>query len=279
MSVKPTRTGSLPINGLHLYFEVYGDLGAGVPLLLIPGAFMSTASMPTWIDALAPKRPVIVFDQQGHGRTPNTTRAMSYEQFGDDAAALLRALVVKHVDVLGYSQGGGAAIQLAIRHPDLVHHLVSMSATFRQDGWHPSVIDALGQLTVEQFIGTRVQSDFAAHTPDPGAFTAYVDMMRGLNRDDQQITDEEVRSIAAPTMVIIGDTDGVTLAHAVAMFTLRGGGDVEAAATGVLQRVPAARLVIMPATSHIGILARSDVLVPMVTEFLGDVPPARPDLF
>lgn len=280
MSATPSRRGSLPINGLDLYYEVFGELGGATsPLLLIHGAFMAADSMPTWVAAFAERRTVIVFDQQGHGRTPDTSRTMSYEQFGDDAAALLRALKVQRADVLGYSQGGGVALQLAIRHPELVGHLVAMSATFRQDGWYPEVIEALGQLTAEPFIGTPVQAAFQAHTPDPAAFTAYVDKMRVLNRDDQQISDEQLRSISAPTMVVVGDADGVTLAHAVAMFTLRGGGDVDAATTGVLQGVPAARLAVLPATSHIGISGESDIVVPMVTAFLDDVAPTTPQLF
>lgn len=280
MTIPPSRSGNLPINGLDLYSEVYGDLDAArPPLLVIPGAFMATDSMTTWVQAFARDRTVIVFDQQGHGRTPDTARPMSYEGFGDDAAELLRALGVARADVMGYSQGGGVALQLAIRHPALVGHLVSMSATFRQDGWYPEVIAALGELSADVFVGTPVQTAFAAHTPDDAAFTAYIDKMRVLNRDDQSITEEQMRAIAAPTMVIVGDADGVTLEHAVAMFALRGGGDREAATTVVLQGVPAARLVVLPATSHIGVSGRSDVLVPMVTAFLDDVPPATPELF
>lgn len=95
MGTKPSR-GHLAINGLNLYYEVYGELGtAKPPLLLIPGAFMATDSMREWSDAFARERAVIVFDQQGHGRTPDTSRAMSYEQFAEDAAALLRALKVE----------------------------------------------------------------------------------------------------------------------------------------------------------------------------------------
>ncbi|HEX7744989.1 MAG TPA: alpha/beta hydrolase [Micromonosporaceae bacterium] len=107
----------LPINGLQLYHEAHGDLGASetVPLLLIPGSFQSTDSMKQWVAACVAKRPVIVFDQQGHGRTAATPRTMSYEQFGDDAAVVLRALEIERADVMGYSQGGGVALQLALR--------------------------------------------------------------------------------------------------------------------------------------------------------------------
>lgn len=280
MGTKRSRGGHLPINGLNLYYEIYGEIGGSEPpLLLIPGAFMATDSMTVWAEAFARDRVVIVFDQQGHGRTPDTSRAMSYEQFADDAAELLRDLKVERADVMGYSQGGGVALQLAIRHPSLVNKLVSMAATFRKDGWYPSVFEAIGDLGAEAFAGTPVETDFMEHTPDAAAFDAYLEKMKVLNINDQNISDEEMRAITAKTMVIIGDADGVTLEHALAMFRLRGGGDEEAAATGVLQKAPAARLAILPAMSHIGLSGQSEVLVPMVNGFLDDVPPATPELF
>ncbi|AEV75479.1 putative hydrolase or acyltransferase of alpha/beta superfamily [Mycolicibacterium rhodesiae NBB3] len=280
MGTKPSRSGYLPINGLKLYYEVYGELGTvRPPLLLIPGAFMATDSMQQWVNAFAETRTVIVFDQQGHGRTQDSPREMSYDQFGDDAAELLRALGVQRADVMGYSQGGGVALQLAIRHPSLVDKLVSMSATFRVDGWYPSVVEAIGGLSAKDFAGTPVEAAFKAHTPDADAYATYLEKMKVLNVDDQQISDEQMRSISAKTMVIVGDADGVTLDHAVAMFKLRGGGDEQAAATGVLQNAPAARLVVLPATSHIGVAGESAVLVPMVTAFLDDGPPTTPALF
>lgn len=270
----------LPINGLHLYFEVYGDLGASpVPLLLIPGAFMSCDSMGEWARAFACDRAVVVFDQQGHGRTADTSRAMSYPQFADDAAALLRALAIERADVMGYSQGGGVALQLAIRHPALVNKLVSLSATFRRDGWYPQVLEAIGGLSVEMLAGTAVGTAFREHTPDDRAFGAYLEKMKTLNIDDQNITDEEMRAIVAPTMVIIGDADGVRPEHALEMFRLRGGCDVEAAATGTLEKVPAARLVVLPAMSHIGLSGATETLAPMIAAFLDDVPPTTPQLF
>jgi pimeloyl-ACP methyl ester carboxylesterase len=281
MSPEPARAGHLPVNGLSLYYEVHGQLGEAnpPPLLLIPGAFMATGSMTSWVSAFAGERAVIVFDQQGHGRTPDTARPMSYEQFADDAAALLRALGIERADVMGYSQGGGVALQLAIRHSALVDKLVSMSATYRRGGWYPVVPESIGGLTAATFAGTPVERDFKQHTPDAAAFDAYVEKMKRLNIDDQDISDEQMRSIAAKTMVIVGDADGVTPEHALAMFRLRGGGDEAAAASGTLQWSPAARLVILPAMSHIGIGGESEVLVPMVRAFLDDVTPVTPELF
>jgi pimeloyl-ACP methyl ester carboxylesterase len=96
---------------------------------------------------------------------------------------------------------------------------------------------------------------------------------------DQNVSDAQMRSISAKTMIIVGDADSVKPEHALAMFKLRGGGDEEAAASGMLRKVPAARLVILPAMSHLGIFRETAVLAPMVSAFLDDVTPATPDLF
>ena len=280
MATTPSRSGHLPINGLQLYYEVYGELGtSATPLLLIPGGFMATDSMTSWVSAFAGNRTVIIFDQQGHGRTPDTPREMSYEQFADDAAALLGALQVERADVMGYSQGGGVALQVALRHPELTGKLVVMSATYRQDGLYPSVVEGIRSLRATVFAGTSVETAFRKHTPDPAAFDAYVAKMSTLNSNDQDMSDDHVTSISAKTMVVAGDADCLKPEHAVALFKLRGGGDQVAAASGMLQEVPAARLVVLPGTSHLGISGESAVLVPMISAFLDDVPPATPQLF
>src|SRR6185503_16702847 len=166
-------------NGLNLYHEVHGAIeGSKPPLLVIPGAFMAADSMPQWVEAFARERAVIVFDQQGHGRTPDTAREMSYEQFADDAAELLRALGVERAAVMGYSQGGGVALQLALRHPTLVTKLVSMSATYRQDGWYPSVLAGIKGMSAAMLAGTPVEQAFVEHTPDATAFDAYLEKMK-----------------------------------------------------------------------------------------------------
>ena len=279
-SLAASRSGHLPINGLQIYYEVHGELRRSrtAPLLLMSGSFQSTESIRPLVAAFAAKRPVIVFDPQGHGRTADTSRKMSYEQFADDAAALLRALKVERADVMGYSQGGGVALRLAVRHPRLVNKLVSLSSAYRKDGWYPQVARALAGLNAKAFAGSPVEANFKKHTQDPGAFEAYIAKMRALSIHENDITDAQMRAIPARTMVIVGDADAVKPEHAVAMFKLRGGGDEQAATTGTLTKLPAARLVILPATSHIAISNEVPALEAMVTAFLDDVPPANPAL-
>ncbi|MDX3105007.1 alpha/beta fold hydrolase [Nonomuraea angiospora] len=276
--MKPSRSGHLPINGLSLYHEVYGELGTSktAPLLLIPGAHMATDSMEPWVSAFAGTRTVIVFDQQGHGRTPDTSRELSYPRFADDAAALLRTLTVERADVMGYSQGGGVALQLALRHPTLVNKLVTLSAAYRRDGWYPSVVEGTEDSGTTWWAGTSVEKAFMAHTPDATAFETYLEKMRVFGSNEQNISDAEMRSISSKTMVIAGDTDDVKPEHTLAMFKLRGGGDADAAMSRV--GVPGARLVILP-TTHVGIFWESAVLAPMVRAFLDEVTPTVPDLF
>jgi pimeloyl-ACP methyl ester carboxylesterase len=180
---------------------------------------------------------------------------------------------------LGYSQGGGVALQLALRHPHLVSKLVVVSATYRRDGWYPEVLHALSTMTADDVVETPIGEAFRGHTPDPEAFVAYVDKVRVLNHEDQHISDDAMRGITATTMVIVGDADGVRPQHAVDMFMLRGGGDPVAAATGEIAAVPPARLVILPATSHLSIGHADAVLAPMIGDFLDDVPPPNPTLF
>ena len=204
---------------------------------------------------------------------------MSYQRFADDAAALLRALEVERADVMGYSQGGAVALQLALRHSSLVGRLISLSATYRRDGWHPLALDAIEGVSADFFAGTPIEKAFKQHTPDGAAFDEYVEKMKILGINDHNMSDAQVSSLSAKTMVIVGDADAVKPEHALAMFRLRGGGDDEAATTGMLSTIPIARLVILAATSHVSIWAESPLLAPMVTAFLDDEAPATPDLF
>src|SRR6478672_2313088 len=151
---KPT-TGYAPVNGLKMYYEIQGS---GEPVVLLHGAFMAiTDDWRVWIGELSKTRKVIAVEMQGHGRTADIKRDLSYENLADDVAGLLDYLKIPSADIIGYSLGGGVAMQCAIRHPEKVRKVVSISAPFRRDGWVKEANDALANLTWELFKGTPME--------------------------------------------------------------------------------------------------------------------------
>src|SRR6476646_4982882 len=129
---KPT-TGYAPVNGLKMYYEIHGS---GEPVVLLHGAFMAiSGDWNEFVGELSKTRKVIAVEMQGHGRTADINRVISYENLSDDVAGLLDYLKIPNADIIGYSLGGGVAIECAIRHPEKVRKVVSISAPFRRDGW------------------------------------------------------------------------------------------------------------------------------------------------
>src|SRR5215510_15676163 len=129
---KPT-TGYAPVNGLKMYYEIRGS---GEPLVLLHGAFMAiSGDWEEWANELSKTHKVIAVEMQGHGRTADIEREISYENLADDVAALLDHLKIPSADLIGYSLGGGVAMQCAIRQPEKVRKVVSISAAFRHNGF------------------------------------------------------------------------------------------------------------------------------------------------
>src|SRR3954454_22611290 len=248
------------VNGVKMYYEIHGT---GIPLVVLHGAFMTIGAMGAIVAALAEARQVIAVESQGHGRTADIGRPLSYEQMSDDVAALLRHLGIERADIFGYSMGGGVALQLAMRHPELVQKLVVASASSTSDGAHPEVWEGIEQITPELFAGTPWKEEYDRVAPNPDAFPTLVEKMKQLDSQPFTWPPDEIRAIAAPTMIIVGDSDGTTPEHAVELFRLRGGG-----VFGDLAGLPSARLAILRGTTHVGLIHRADWLAPMLGEFL-----------
>ena len=276
----PPRTGSIDIDGLRFFYQVYGDLHAGqTPLLVLHGTFMSAEAMAPVAEPFSAARPVIALDQLGHGRTGDAPGPITYEQLADDAASVLEALHVPVADVLGYSMGGTVAIGMAVRHPDRVGKLVVLSAPTHREGWLPGVLDATHQMTPEAFAGSPLQAEYERLSPTPEAFPALVEKMRTMEIQPYGWSEAEVRAIGAPTMIVLGDTDGVGLEHAVEMLRWRGGADPDVAASGFLTEPPRARLAVLPATSHTGVLAQGALIAELVMPFLNAYAPPMAEGF
>jgi pimeloyl-ACP methyl ester carboxylesterase len=271
------KAGDADVNGTRIHYQLHGDFASGkTPLLVLHGAFMSSDAMKSLIDPLAATRPVIAIDARGHGRSGGVDGKLSYDQMADDAAAVLTKLGVKQADVLGYSMGASTAIALAVRHPGQVGKQVILSGTSRLDGWYPEVLAGIAQLTPATFAGSPIETGYKSLSPTPDKFPKLVENIKTLDATPFAYSDEQLRAIPGKTMVIIGDADGVTLDHAIALFKLRGGGDIAAATQGFMTDAPKARLAILPATSHIGIMSEVPAIVATVVPFLDDAKPPMP---
>jgi pimeloyl-ACP methyl ester carboxylesterase len=256
----------VPAGAVNMYYEVHGE---GEPLVLLHGAYMTIDMMGALLQGLAETRQVIAFEAEGHGRTPLTDRPLSYEQMADDTAAALRHLGLKRADVLGYSMGGGTALQVAIRHPELVRKLVVAAAGFRHDGMHAEALEMFPTITPEMFAGSPMEQEYKRLAPNPDDFPKLVERLTTLDTTPFAWPPEDVRGIRAPTLIVLGDSDGVRLEHAVEMFKLRGGGVM-----GDLSGMPDSQLAVLPGTSHFvppgsGLLDRADWMLPMIRAFLG----------
>lgn len=258
--MKPTQSGYAPVNGLQMYYEVYGE---GQPIVLIHGSYMDIPlNWSSIIPLLAKDRKVVVAEMQAHGRTKDTSRELSYEGMADDVSGLLTHLNINESDILGYSMGGGVAFQMAVRHPDQVRRLVVLSGTYAHDGWWPDVEATFATFTADMFRGTPIEELYLNAGNDPAHFQDFIRKVISIDLKRYDWS-EAVKKIKAPIFIAIGDADGVRYEHAIELFRSKGGGKM-----GDIHGLPESRLAILPGTTHIGMMQRTNWLIPMVTDFL-----------
>lgn len=238
-NIKPGQTGYADVNGLKMYYEVYGK---GAPIVLLHGSYMNIpTNWSKFIPQLARNRKVIVAEMQGHGRTRDINRELSYEGMADDVSGLLKHLGVDSADVLGYSMGGGIAFQVAIRHPEQVRKLVILSGTYAHDGWWPDVEAMYATINADMFKGSPIQQQYDSFGNDPALFPQYVKKVISIDLKPYDWS-ESAKKIKAPLFMVIGDADGVRYEHALELFRAKGGGKM-----GDLHGLPQSRLAICPA--------------------------------
>ena len=260
-----TGDGYAPVNGLQMYYEVHGDRGhGGRPLVLLHGN-LSTIGVDFGgiIPSLARTRQVVGVEQQAHGHTADIDRPLRIGLWAEDTFALLRHLGIEQADLFGYSSGSAVAFQLALDHPELVGKLVLASFSYRLEGLHPGLLEGIAQLKPEHLAGTPFEQDYARVAPNPGDWPKLIEKIKDQETDLPQWTADDLRNLAAPTMLVIGDSDIVRPEHAVETFRLLGGGVV-----GDLAGLPRSRLAVLPGTTHLTLVQRADWLNSMVGEFL-----------
>jgi pimeloyl-ACP methyl ester carboxylesterase len=252
------NSGYAPVNGLRMYYEVHGEPGAGRPLVLLHGGLLTIdLSFGDLLPALAAGRRVIAAELQGHGRTADIERDIDLRFMADDVATLLEHLGVDQADVLGFSLGGGVAVQLALDHPERVGRLIPVSVSYASDGFHPEISDPAQYATSTRMPTEddfrQMRETYARLAPDPGHFDEFAAKTSQAAGSLKGWTAAELGSITAPTLLVFGDHDFVRLEHAVQVHGL----------------IPGAQLAVLPGATHMGVLRRTDLIVPLVAGFLG----------
>jgi pimeloyl-ACP methyl ester carboxylesterase len=261
-----------PINGLHLYYEIHGT---GQPLVLIHGGLGVIDMFAGLLPVLAETRQVIGVELQGHGHTADIDRPLSFELMADDIGALIRHLGFLKADIMGYSLGGGVALQTAIRHPVVARKLVLVSTPCKRDGWYPEVLAGMAGMNAEAakaMEGSLMHTAYVNSAPNPEDFPKLVEKTRDLLGQDYDWS-AEVAALKTPALIVAGDADSVRLAHLVEMFSLLGGGQADGGWDG--SGMSNSRLAILPGTTHFTILNRASLL-PIITMFLEEPPAPDP---
>ena len=266
---KPT-TGYAPVNGLKMYYEIHGS-GSGEPLVLLHGSYMTiTNNWTGWIGQLSKTRRVIAVEMQGHGRTADIKRDFSYENLADDIAAMLDFLKIEQADLLGYSMGGGVAMQVAIRHPEKVRKVVSISAFFRRDGLVKEALDAFPKLTADTFKGSPIETEYKKLSPTPTEFPNFVKRVVAIALKPFDFAAATLKATRAPFLFVHGDADGVRLDHIAEMFRLKGD-EIH----GDLRPRSESRLAVLPNTTHVTLMEKGTAIIPMVNDFLDAKSPKK----
>lgn len=246
--------GHAPVNGLKLYYEVHGPKPAAgeVPLLLLHGGGSSLrSSFGTLLPHLSKTRRVIVYDQQGHGRTTDVDdRPFTFEQSARDAVALLRHLGISRADFMGYSNGGQIALEVALTHPELVRRLIFQSAMTSRDGLPPEVWKGFENPRIED-MPEALKQEYRATSPHPEKLPSFFAKSARRMKEFRGWTPEQVRSVRVPVLILLGDRD-IRVEHGAELLRL----------------FPDAQLAVLPGTDHGQMTERGAQVAPIVLEFL-----------
>lgn len=258
---KPDESGYAMVNGLKMYYAVYGE---GQPVVLLHGSYMTIdLNWGQLIPVLSKTRKVIAVELQGHGHTEDIDRPLDYTILAGDVAGVMKHLSIESVDVIGYSFGGTVAYAMAIAYPQLVNKLVVVSSVFKYDGWLPEMHAMLASLDSTFLDQTPLKSVYDAIAPDPAHWHAFVAKMLAFDLQKFDLGAERVSKITCPVLLISGDNDGVDLYHLAEAYKLVGGGKF-ADMTGL----PQSQLAILPATTHVGLMMHLEPLLNVLTPFL-----------
>ena len=258
---KPSSSGYAPVNGIKVYYEVYGK---GEPIVLLHGAFY-TIEM-NWgelIPELSKTRKVIALEMQGHGHSPFADRKLDIATLASDVEQVMNYLKVDSADVAGYSMGGSVAYQFAVQFPKRLKKLVIISSTYKSSGWLPVVNDALKDFKPEFFDNTPLKTGYDAAGPDKTKWRSFLKLMIDFADDTFDIGDSKISHISAPVLLIAGDNDGLDKVELMKTYQLLGGG-----ITADMEPMPKSQLAIVPSQGHVSLMMQTKTILAYLNGFL-----------
>ena len=259
--IKPSNSGYAPVNGIKVYYEVYGE---GRPLVLLHGAFW-TIDM-NWgqlIPELSKTRKVSAIELQGHGQTPFSDRKLSFSALASDVEGVMNYLKIDSADVTGYSMGGAVAYQFAIQNPKRLKKLVIISATYKSTGWLPEVTSAFKAFKPEFFTNSPMKTAYDAVAPDKTKWTKFLEQMFAFAAEPFDFGESNISKISAPVLIISGDNDGLDKIELMKTYKLLGGG-----VSADMGPMPKSHLAIVPSQSHVGLMMQTSTILTYLNGFL-----------
>jgi pimeloyl-ACP methyl ester carboxylesterase len=258
---KPAESGYVPVNGIKVYYAVYGK---GKPIVLLHGAFY-TIEM-NWgqlIPELSKTRKVIAIELQGHGHTAFSERKLDFATLASDVEGVMDHLKIDSADVAGYSMGGSVAYQFAIQSPKRVTRLVIISSTYKSSGWLPVVTNAFKNMKAEFFSNSPMKVAYDAVAPDKTKWTQFLEQMFAFAAMPFNMGDSNIAKITSPVLLISGDNDGLDKIELIKTYQLLGG-----AVTADMGPMPKSHLAIVPSQGHVSLMMQTTTILNYLNNFL-----------
>jgi pimeloyl-ACP methyl ester carboxylesterase len=259
--LKPSKSGYAPVNGIKVYYEVYGE---GRPIVLLHGAFY-TIEM-NWgelIPELSKTRKVIAIEMQGHGHTPFSERKLDIATLASDVEGVMNYLKVDSADVAGFSMGGSVAYQFAVNYPKRLRKLVIISSTYKSSGWLPVVNGAFKDFKPDFFDNTPIKTAYDAVAPDKTKWRKFIEQMIAFAGVPFEVGDSNIAKITAPVLLISGDNDGLDKIELMKTYQLLGGG-----ISADLAAMPKSQLAIVPSQGHVSLMMQTKTIFGYLDDFL-----------
>ena len=259
--LKPSSSGYAPVNGIKVYYEVYGK---GKPIVLLHGAFytieMNWAQL---IPALSKTRKVIAIEMQGHGHSPYYERKLDIATLAGDVEQVMNYLKIDSADVAGYSMGGSIAYQFAVQSPGRLRKLVIISSTYKSSGWLPVINNAFKDFKPEFFDNTPLKTAYEAVAPDKTKWRVFLKQMIDFAGTTFDCGDANIAKITAPVLLIAGDNDGVDKVELAKTYQLLGGN-----IAADMAPMPKSQLAIVPSQAHVSVMMQTTTILGYLNDFL-----------